>query len=128
MHIHPEYRAEWAFNRILFSAMTSLTHQQRVKLALALYHRYQFKLKKEAPELKLISAADRSWAKLVGTAANLAYHLSGSIAGNLPYAKLALNGEGVALQLSERMKNIMGEAVQRRLGGVDETYKAYAKK
>ena len=83
MHIHPEYRAEWAFHRILFSALTGLTHRERVKLSLAMYHRYQFKLRNEWAALKLLKGQDREWAKIVGSAANLAYHLSGSIAGNL---------------------------------------------
>jgi len=54
------------------------------ELSLALYHRYQFKRKENWPELKLLKEGDEQWAKLVGAATNLAYHLSGSIAGNLP--------------------------------------------
>lgn len=124
LHIHPEYRAQWAFQRIIYSAFTSITHRERVILALALYHRYQFKLKDESPTLKLVTPADRAWAKLVGSAANLAYHLSGSIAGNLPKTALAIRGENVALQFTGNMSDIMGDAIQKRIDGVDEAYKS----
>jgi len=127
LHIHPEYRAEWAFERVLFSAFTSLTHRERVKLALALYHRYQYKIPAEAPELKLITETDKRWARLIGTAANLAYHLSGSIAGNLHSAPLNM-GDSVSLLLAPTMKDIMGDAIVRRLSGLDEAHKAYFKK
>jgi len=128
LHIHPEYRADWAFNRVIFSALTSLSHRERVKLALALYHRYQFKLQDEKPELKLINDIDKRWAKLVGTAANLAYHLSGSIAGNLHHAALDLNSTPMSLTLSANMQNIAGDAITRRLSGLEETYRQYQKK
>jgi len=128
LHIHPEYRAEWAFERVLFSAFTSLTHRERVKLALALYHRYQYKMQEEMVELKLISDADRRWARLVGTAANLAYHLSGSIAGNLHNAPLKIEPSGISLLLTAEMKDIMGDAIVKRLNGLDEAYRGYYKK
>jgi exopolyphosphatase/guanosine-5'-triphosphate,3'-diphosphate pyrophosphatase len=127
LHIHPEYRAEWAFQRILFSAVTSLTHRERVMLALALYHRYQFKLKENWAALSLINDVDRSWARLVGTSANLAYHLSGSVSGNLHSTVIGAGKGGVTLELSGDMKDVMGDAVKKRIAGVDEAAKEYNK-
>jgi len=126
-HIHPEYRAEWAFYRILQSALTGLTHRERVKLALALYHRYQFKLKDTPAALSLLKDGDRTWAKLIGTAANLGYHLSGSIAGNVLKTAFIIDGKNVNLQLSGSMQDVMGDAIKKRIDGVNETYKAYSK-
>ncbi len=128
LHIHPEYRADWAFERMIFSAMTCLTHRERVKLALALYYRYQYKSPLNRPELKLVSEADKRWARMVGTSANLAYHLSGSIAGNLHNAEFNLTTSPLSLTLSDNMKNIMGDAVQRRLNSLDVAYRLYLKK
>ena len=122
---HPEYRAAWAFQRIIYSAFTSITHRERITLALALYYRYQFKFKEEWGVMKLITPADKAWAKLVGTSANLAYHLSGSIAGNLPRTALTVRDGNVSLQFIGNMADIMGDAIQKRLGGVDEVYKNY---
>lgn len=128
LHIHPEYRAEWAFNRVIFSALTSLTHRERVKLATALYHRYQYKMPNVPPELALITEQDRRWARMVGTAANLAYHLSGSISGNLHHAALDIGASPLSLNLTGNMKDIMGEAVMRRLSGLEEACRGYYKK
>ncbi len=125
IHIHPEYRAQWAFQRVIYSAFTSITHSQRVTLALALYHRYQFKIKEDYPQLKLISNADKAWAKLIGTSANLAYHLSGSITGNLGKTAIVVKGQNISLQLDSNMADIMGESIQKRIDGVDEAYKSY---
>ncbi len=126
LHIHPEYRAEWAYHRILHSALTGLTHRERAKLSLALYHRYQFKLRDEWPSLKLLKDGDREWAKLVGVSANLAWHLSGSIAGNLHNTSFVLEKE-VVLQLNGNMQDVLGDAVKRRMDGVREAYGEYKK-
>jgi len=126
-HIHPEYRAEWAFHRILFSALTGLTHRERVKLSLALYHRYQFRIKEEWSALSLLKESDRSWARLVGSAANLAYHLSGSIAGNLHKSAFIIEKNLLSLQLAGDMQDVLGDAVKRRMDGVRDAFAEYGK-
>ncbi|MFW0777462.1 MAG: hypothetical protein ACN2B6_07070 [Rickettsiales bacterium] len=128
LHIHPEYRAEWAYERILFSYLNCLTHQERVKLAVAMYHRYQFKLKRPWPEMEMLSAKEIAWAKLVGTCGNLAYHMTGSVAGNLLKCAFVVDGPDVALQLGNNMQDVMGDAVRKRVGGVSEAYSQYMKK
>ncbi|MEK6746509.1 MAG: Ppx/GppA family phosphatase [Pseudomonadota bacterium] len=122
IHIHPEYRGEWAFQRIIYSAFTSITHTERVILALALYHRYQYKIKGNFSQLNLISSADEAWAKLVGTSANLAYHLSGSITGNLQKTNLLVKDKNITLQLIGNMADLMGDSIQKRIDGVNEAY------
>lgn len=125
LHIHPEYRAQWSFHRMLYSALTGLSHRERVMLALALYHRYQFKLKEQWPVLSLLSETDKSWSKLVGSAANLAYHLTGTVAGNLHNTAFSVNGSEVGLKLNGNMQDLMGDAVQKRINGVGEAYAEY---
>lgn len=123
LHIHPEYRGEWAFQRIIYSAFNSITHAERVTLALALYHRYQFKLKENWEQLKLLNNTDKAWAKLIGTSANLAYHLSGSITGNLHKTILVVKDKNISMKFIGNMAEIMGDAIQKRINGVDEAYK-----
>jgi len=127
LHIHPEYRAEWAYHRILYSALTGLTHRERVALSLALYYRYQFKFKESWPSLSLVNEADRAWAKLVGTSANLAYHLSGSTAGNLHKTTLVAGGKSVELKLSAEIKDVMGDAIVKRVDALNDAYKGFVK-
>lgn len=125
LHIHPEYRAEWAYHRILYSALTGLSHRERVKLSLALYHRYQFKFRESWPSLSLLKRGDAEWAKLVGSAANLAYHLSGSISGNLHKSAFLLEDAQLSLQLAGNMQDVLGDAIRRRLDGVREAHEDY---
>ena len=127
-HIHPEYRAEWAYHRILYSALTSLTHRERVKLALALYHRYQFRRVEGLQAQSLLKAKDREWAQLIGTSANLAYHLSGSITGNLHKTSFVIEKNTVSLQLNGNMEDLVGDAVKRRSDGVRQAYADFIKR
>lgn len=124
-HIHPEYRSEWAMLRVLQSALTGITHEERVQLALALYHRYQFKLQVRTPVLDLLSDEAKRWALLIGSAANLAYHLSGSIAGTLPHTSLGVEKQGVTLSFSKEALALKGEAVDKRLKGLDEAFRKF---
>ncbi|MDX1974141.1 MAG: Ppx/GppA family phosphatase [Rickettsiales bacterium] len=128
LHIHPEYRADWAFHRMLYSALTGISHKERVTLALALYYRYQYKAKADWPALKLIDASDMRWAKLVGSCANLAYHLSGSVAGSLHKTSLEPTGKNIALHLTDGMEDAMGDAIRRRIEVINEGFKSYVAK
>ena len=121
-HIHPEYRAEWSYHRVLYSSLAGLTHRERVKLSLAMYHRYQFRCKENWPSLSLIKESDRNWARLVGSAANLAYHLSGSNAGNLHMTSFIVEKDQLSLQLAGNMQDVLGDAIKRRLDYVREAY------
>ena len=125
LHIHPEYRADWAYHRILFSALNGLSHRERVKLSLALYHRYQYKFKEAWPSLSLLKKGDAEWAKLVGSSANLAYHLSGSVAGNLHKTSFLIEKAQLTLQLAGNMQDVLGDAIKRRLEGVREAHAHY---
>jgi exopolyphosphatase/guanosine-5'-triphosphate,3'-diphosphate pyrophosphatase len=126
-YIHPEYRAEWSFTRTIQSGLTGLTHPERVQLALALYHRHRFKLKEPFKELSLIEERARIWALLVGSLANLAYHLTGGIAGSLQHMPLDASKQKMALKLDKESEVLMGDAIKKRLGGVEEAFQLWKK-
>lgn len=121
-HIHPEYRARWAMERILYSNLTGLNHQERVQLALALYHRYQFRLKDIEPALNLIGAEAKSWAAIAGAAVNLAHHISGGIAGNLHKTSLKVEKDHIQLLLTPEVEALEGEIVHKRLTALAEAW------
>lgn len=121
-YIHPEYRAVWSYHRILQSGFNGLTHKERVQLALAIYHRHQFKKKSDLKGLSLLSAKEKSWALLVGSMANLAYHLSGGIAGTLPAIKLEITKQKLQLKLPKSLEDLMGDAVKKRLAAAEDAY------
>jgi exopolyphosphatase / guanosine-5'-triphosphate,3'-diphosphate pyrophosphatase len=74
--VHPSYRAEFAFERMLATLGYGMTHSEQVMIALALYHRYRSKLKLEHPALRLLNDRQRHFAYAMGQLADLAYSLS----------------------------------------------------
>lgn len=122
--IDPNFRAEWAYLRVIQSAMKGVTHRERVMLAMALYHRYQNKWKQERAEIQLLDEQDRLWARCVGIAANLAFHLSGGKQGNLHHARLLVDGPRISLELDEEASPLCTATVEKRLEGLGSTFKA----
>lgn len=74
--VHPDYRAEYAFERMIATAGYGITHPQQVMLALALYHRHRARLKLNHPALELVGARHRHFAYALGQLADMAYTLS----------------------------------------------------
>ncbi|MGB1540500.1 MAG: hypothetical protein ACPG80_06020, partial [Rickettsiales bacterium] len=66
--VHPQYRAEWQFTRIIQSSFIGLSHEERVMLALALYHRHKLKTPLSNPALELLGEQQQLWCQAVGQA------------------------------------------------------------
>jgi exopolyphosphatase/guanosine-5'-triphosphate,3'-diphosphate pyrophosphatase len=126
--MHPEYRAEWAFHHLLQSTLTGVDHRERTMIALALYHRYQIKLKDEFSVLSLVTAHDRLWAKVVGIAGHLAYHLSGAMTGNLAFTRFRRTRGSLSLQLLPEVEDLMSDTIRKRMDGLGDAFKAFSKR
>lgn len=125
--VHSRFRAEWAFDAILSALLIGLDHNERVALALSLYNRYHCQRMPDDPVLSLVSERRRLWAGMVGTAANLAYLLSGSKPGVLPGIGLKLEkSQRATLHLPERLRELASEQVQKRLDGLGDIAAALA--
>lgn len=122
--IDPNFRAEWAYNRVVQSAIKGVTHRERVMLAMALFHRYQVKWRQDRREMVLLDERDRLWARCVGIAANLAFHVSGGQQGNLHHARLVVGGGAVSLSLDKEAKPLRTETVEKRLEGLGSSFNA----
>lgn len=125
--IHPDYRAEWVFFRALQSTLTGLSHPERVTLALALYHRHQYKRKHDWDVLELARERDLAWARVVGTAASLAYHVSGGMSGNLDNVTLRLGKHELEVAFAPDAQDLMTDAVRKRVEGLGDTFKAFSR-
>jgi exopolyphosphatase/guanosine-5'-triphosphate,3'-diphosphate pyrophosphatase len=125
--IHPEYRSEWAFFRILQSTLTGLSHSERVTLGLVLYHRYQSKLKHDWKVLELVKDRDKAWARIVGMAANLAYQLSGAMTGNLSNVTLSLGKHELEVAFSPQSQALMSDTVRKRVDGLGDAFRDFSK-
>lgn len=124
--VDPNYRAQWAYHRIIQSSLKGMDHKERIMLALAQYHRHQYKWKKTRPEHALVDERERLWAKVVGTAANLGYDLSGGKAGTLYHARLSVENGKVKLTLDQEASPLRTEIVEKRLDGLGEAFKAFS--
>ena len=122
--IDPNFRAEWAYFRVMQSAVKGLTHRERIMLAMALYHRYQNRWKLNRRETDLLEMSDKLWAQCVGIAANLAFNLSGGKHGNLYHARLRVDDLDVRLDLDEEAKPLRTETVEKKLDGLGVAFRA----
>jgi len=124
--IDPNFRAEWAYNRIIQSSLKGLDHKERLMLALALRHRYQTKWKSDKAEMKLLDERERLWARCAGLSANLAFQLSGGKAGNLYHATIRMAEGRVHLTLDKEASPLRTETVEKRVEGLGEAFKAFS--
>ncbi len=124
--IDPNFRANWAYHRIIQSSLKGIDHPERIMLALALFHRYQTKWKNGRDELKLLDERERQYARCVGLAAGLAYQLSGGKAGNLHHAKLTWHDGQVHLALDAEASPLRTDTVEKKLLGLGEALKAFS--
>jgi exopolyphosphatase/guanosine-5'-triphosphate,3'-diphosphate pyrophosphatase len=123
--LHPKYRAQGGYDRIINSSMIGLNHKERIKLALCNYHRYQSKFKQDGLITVLCDEKDMAWSRLVGTASNLAYNLSGGMEDSLHHSQLSIKQGKVHLDLEDSHQDIEGETVAKRLEGLGDTFNAY---
>ena len=124
--IDPQFRANWAYHRIIQSSLKGLDHKERLMLALALYYRYQARWKGDKSEIKLLDERERLWARCVGMGANLAFQLSGGRGGNLYHAKLSFHDGQAMLSLDEEAAPLRTEAVEKRVEGLGEALRAFS--
>ena len=124
--IHPQYRAEWQFTRMIQSSFIGLNHFERVSLALALYHRHKLKTElKNAKVTKLLTKQDQLRCQMVGQIMSAGFALSGGMSGVL--AKLPLEVDGVNLRVvptGPDVSDLITDVIQKRLEAVSETLTA----
>ena len=77
--------------------------------------------------LDLIKERDKAWARMVGAAANLAFQLSGGMAGNLDKVTLTLGKHELEVAFAPEIQDLMSDTVKKRVEGLGETYKAFSK-
>lgn len=116
--IHPDYRAEHAFNEVLRIPTLHTGHDGRAFLALAVYARYNGR---ESSELvaeieRLIRPAEVGRARVVGAAVRLAEAISGGVPGLIDRFTLQPNKKRHVLRLRYRWQDerLVGEVVVKR--------------
>lgn len=126
--IHPQYRSEWMFTRIIQSSILGMNHHERVLLANALYHRHTLKTPLQTKVLKLLSPRDKLWCQGVGAALSVGFMLSGGMVGALGKSLITLNNDALELETAPELQNLFTETVRKKLEGLGEILTAWRKR
>jgi exopolyphosphatase / guanosine-5'-triphosphate,3'-diphosphate pyrophosphatase len=120
--VHPDYRAEYAFERIVSTQCYGVTHIQQVTLALALYHRYRAKLKLKHPTLALLSSEHKAFSYALGQLADLAYSLSAGCSELLRQYQLQRDHFSGKITVTSIQSSdaIIPESIEHQLDGLSE--------
>lgn len=111
---HPDYRAERSLGMISQAAFVGVDHPGRVFLALTIFYRYDGEAMAEEMT-KLVSQKQIERAHLLSNMFRLAYILSAAMPGLLPRIGLKIKGKTLELTLPDKLKDLMGERVEKRL-------------
>jgi exopolyphosphatase / guanosine-5'-triphosphate,3'-diphosphate pyrophosphatase len=111
---HPDYRAERSLGMISQATFVGIDHPGRLFLALTIYYRYDGEdMRGEMTQLMQAPAIKR--AHLLSSTFRLAYILSAAMPGLLPKIGLKITGRTLVLRLPAKLKDLMGERVEKRL-------------
>jgi exopolyphosphatase / guanosine-5'-triphosphate,3'-diphosphate pyrophosphatase len=114
---HPDYRADRSLGMISQAAFVGVDHPGRIFLALTIYFRYDGEEAKDGLA-KMIGDREKRRAKLLSSLFKLAYILSAAMPGMLPKISLDLTDTELVMTLPRKLKDLMGERVEKRLASV----------
>jgi exopolyphosphatase / guanosine-5'-triphosphate,3'-diphosphate pyrophosphatase len=115
---HPDYRADRSLGMISQAAFVGIDHPGRVFLALTVFYRYEGEVMKD-DLTRLLDERHIERAHLLSSVFRLAYILSAAMPGMLPKIGLKLgDGKTLVLTLPSKLKDLMGERVEKRLAGL----------
>jgi exopolyphosphatase / guanosine-5'-triphosphate,3'-diphosphate pyrophosphatase len=115
---HPDYRAERSLGMISQAAFVGVDHPGRVFLALTIFYRYEGEDMGDGL-VHLLDDKQIARAHLLSSIFRLAYILSAAMPGMLPRIGLKLADEKVLqLVMPKKLKDLMGERVEKRLAGL----------
>lgn len=113
---HPDFRAEQAFDNVLFGRFSALDHRGRAIVALAIYLTYGGPIDGERSHIARI-VLDRSsilTARRIGAALRLGQRMTGGTANPLEYTSLSVEGRDLTLHIPQRYMGLAGVSVQGR--------------
>lgn len=112
--LHPDHRAELAFDLVARAPLLGLSHKERATLALAVASRYERNVKNSVSE-SLLDGETMGLARAHGALMRLGADFSGRTAALLKHAQLKCDGETLELRVAPSHAALASEAVQRRL-------------
>jgi exopolyphosphatase/guanosine-5'-triphosphate,3'-diphosphate pyrophosphatase len=119
--LHPDHRADLAFDQVLRAPIAGQSHAERAFLAAAVFSRYtaQNQTREGSGIARLLSPDRLRRARALGAALRLGCDLSGRSEVLLDQATLRLTGQGIELTVRrERADMVLGEQTRKRLAGL----------
>ncbi len=112
--LHPDHRADLAFDLVARAPLSGLTHRDRAALALAVASRFKRGVRNDVSE-KLLDPNLAGRARALGALMRLAADFSGRSAALLKHARLTCDGDTLSLKVSPPYRALVSESVERRL-------------
>ncbi len=112
--LHPDHRADLAFDLVARAPLPGLSHRDRAALALAVASRFKRGVRNDVSE-KLLDPNLAGRARALGALMRLAADFSGRSAALLKHAKLTCDGDTLTLRVSAPYRALVSESVERRL-------------
>ena len=120
---HPDHRGENAFQEVLFGPLGSVTHAERLFIALGVFYRYEGSGAVAADmSLPILTDEWRRQARLIGLIVRLGITLAGGAAGFLKKTSLRI-GQNLTLSVPATHAGLLGEVVEKRLERVARALK-----
>jgi exopolyphosphatase/guanosine-5'-triphosphate,3'-diphosphate pyrophosphatase len=112
--LHPDHRADLAFDLVARAPLPGLSHKDRAALALAVASRFKRGIKNDVSE-RLLDSKTAGQARALGALMRLAADFSGRSAVLLRQSKLTCDGDTLELKVSGPARALVTENVERRL-------------
>jgi exopolyphosphatase/guanosine-5'-triphosphate,3'-diphosphate pyrophosphatase len=112
--LHPDHRADLAFDLVARAPLPGLSHRDRAALALAVASRFKRGVRNDVSE-KLLDVHTAGKARALGALMRLAADFSGRSATLLKHARLTCDGDTLSLKVSTPYRALVSESVERRL-------------
>ena len=115
--LHPDHRADLAFDQVLRAPIAGMTHAERAFLACAAFSRHTSSNNLPEPQVisRLLTAERRARARALGTAIRLGCDLAGRNAGLLQHATMTLSADKMRLTAETGWRDmLLGEQTAKR--------------
>lgn len=120
---HTEYRGEIAFRWVIDTQIVSISHAERMFLALCIFHRYHSAEDKEIYRLtsRLLDKKSMHRARVIGLAMRLGYNISGGGLKVLCATPIKIKEDKLVLALKKTgFAPLIGEAIEKRMTKLSE--------
>ncbi|PHS28662.1 MAG: hypothetical protein COA84_00260 [Robiginitomaculum sp.] len=120
--LHPDHRAQIAFDIVLFAPFAGLTHEERVALALCIFYRYGGDAEPPRGGLvgHLLGKKQKEWAYGLGTSLRCAAAVSGRTAKLLKRTHVHRQDDHLCLVARDDAQELLTARAQKRLQAMAE--------